>query len=158
MKRFKIGFGLGLLVIGVVLAITLPSRSASVYRLGAEASGGQAWVQAGVGEWPTRLTNSVAVNATNALFNTPNGKEMCLQFSGVLNGAGTAVIGLGVLQSVDGNKWQMIKLTGIAGNGNTEVAYVTNFFVGAAQYFKLYLTNAEATSHVTNYSVYVNFR
>lgn len=160
MNKKRLLGGIGMLAFAAVAMImtVLPSKSASVYRLGAEAQGAAAAVSAGSGEWPARITNSTAIVGTNAIFNTPNGKEMLLQFSGKLNDAGTANIGIGISQSVDGNKWQVLRLVGIAANGNTEVTLCTNITINAANYLKFYITNAEATSMITGYQAYINIR
>lgn len=156
-RKFGI-IGAALTVCAAVLLLVNTGKSASTYRLGAEAVGGAPIITAGSGEWPARITNSTAITSTNAIFNSSGGKEMCFQLSTKLDAAGTANISVGIFQSVDGNKWQVLRAVGIAANGNTEVTLVTNVTVNAANYFRFYITNAEATSMITGYQAIINIR
>jgi len=158
MKKVFGIMGMMMMVMAVALWMTPAAKSASVYRLGAEAVGGSPAITHGVGEWPSRITNSTAIVATNGIFNSANGKEMTFQLSLKLDAAGTANVSAGILQSVDGQKWQVLRLVGIAANGNTEVTLVTNVTINAANYVRFYLTNAEATSMITGYQAYINIR
>lgn len=112
-------------------------------------------IVAGAGEWPARITNSVALLGTNHL-DLSSAKDVCFEFTFKLDAAGTANAAVGIQQSVSGNKWETLKAFGKPANGTTEVTVVTNVTVNAARTLRLYITNAEATSMITGYSITIN--
>lgn len=102
------------------------------------------------------LSNAVPVGVTNVYTMDPKAKDLVLQINFAMSAAGTSNLVVNIDKALTGSgKWMLAAPQFLlAGNGTTEVNFVTNITVGAVDSIRLRVTcNTDTTSVVTNCTI-----